>query len=62
MSTFGGVAVSMPSVSLGGTGTGADGDGSDANSDDDEEVRREVFLGFHTVLRTETKEAEDTDE
>ena len=38
MSTFGGVAVSMPSVSLGGTGTGADGDGSDANSDDDEEV------------------------
>ncbi len=30
--------------------------------EEEEEGRREGFLGFHTVLRTETKEAEDTDE
>ena len=31
-------------------------------SEEEEEGRREGFLGFHTVLRTETKESEDTDE
>lgn len=31
-------------------------------SEEEEEGRREGFLGFHTVLRTEKKEAEDTDE
>lgn len=30
--------------------------------EEEEEGRREGFLGFHTVLRPETNEAEDTDE